>query len=132
MHKGKLCVYFFFCVYIFFEIHHKTKNLKWELHYQIYSTFSPHLMCWKYFQECFKDKNLLHISLTNFNKLNKRRKHTFLTTQFEKTEHKSLISDLKNSFYMTFALLSFYFQHIFSLSLSGFLMYTCFRTIFLT
>ena len=34
-------------------------------------------MCWKYFDECFMDKNLLHISLTKFNKLNKRRKRTF-------------------------------------------------------
>ena len=34
--------------------------------------FTPHFMCWKYFDECFMDKNLLHISLTKFNKLNKR------------------------------------------------------------
>ena len=34
--------------------------------------FTPHLLhilCWKYFYECFMDKNLLHISLTKFNKL---------------------------------------------------------------
>ena len=32
------------------------------------------------------DKNLLHTSLTMFNKTNKRRKHTFLITQLKKTE----------------------------------------------
>ena len=40
-----------------------------------------HFMCWKYFDECWMDKNLLHISLTKFNKLNKRRKHTFSIAQ---------------------------------------------------
>ena len=38
----------------------------------IYSTFTPQFMCWKYFDECFMDKNLLHTSLTKFNKLNKK------------------------------------------------------------
>ena len=61
-------------------------------------------MYWKYFDECFMDKNLLHISLTKFNKLNKRRKHTFLITQF----------------YLCF-IFSFHFQYIFSLSFSGLL-----------
>ena len=44
-------------------------------------------MCLKYFDECFMDKNLLHISLTKFNKLNKRRKRTFLITQFKNTQN---------------------------------------------
>ena len=44
----------------------------------IFSTF----MCWKYFDECFMNKDLLYISLTKFDKLNKRRKRTFLITQF--------------------------------------------------
>ena len=39
------------------------------LHCAIYSTFTPHFMCWIYFDENFMDKNLLHISLTKFNKL---------------------------------------------------------------
>ena len=49
--------------------------------YAIYSTFTPHFMCSKYFDECFMDKNLFHTSLTKFNKLSKRRKCTFLITQ---------------------------------------------------
>ena len=44
-------------------------------------------MCCKYFAECFMDKNLLHISLAKFNKLNKRRKHTFLTTLFRNKQN---------------------------------------------
>ena len=83
------------------------------LHCQIYSTFLPHFMCWKYFDEYFMDENLLCISLTEFNKPNNRRKHTFLRTQF-------------------CFIFSFHFQHIFSLSLVGRLIYTCFRKIFLT
>ena len=36
--------------------------------YAIYSTFTAYVMCCKYFDEClFRDKNLLHISLTKFN-----------------------------------------------------------------
>ena len=27
----------------------------------LYSTFAPHFMCWKTFDENFMDKNLLHI-----------------------------------------------------------------------
>ena len=57
-------------------------NLKRGLQYQIYSTFSSHFLCWKYFDESFLDKNLLRISLTKFNKLNKRRKRTFLINHF--------------------------------------------------
>ena len=37
------------------------KSLKPGLHCAIYSTFTPHFMCWKYFDEF---KNLLHITLT--------------------------------------------------------------------
>ena len=55
------------------------------------------------------NKKLLHISLSKFNKLNK--KCTFLITPF------------------AFAL---YLAFIFSLSLAGRLIYTSFRTIFLT
>ena len=73
-----LSSFFFISFYTFF----KRLILKRSLHCQIYSTLSPHFMCWKYFGECFMDKNLLHISLTKFNKLNKRRKRTFLITQF--------------------------------------------------
>ena len=77
--------------------------------------FTPHLlnqfMCWKYFDECFMDKNLLHIALTKFNKLSKRRKHTLLITQFKNKQHKSLISDFKNYFYIAFPL---YLAFIFS------------------
>ena len=51
--------------------------IKRGLHCQIYSTFSPHFICWKYFDEYFMDKNLLYISLTKFNKLNKRSKRIF-------------------------------------------------------
>ena len=45
---------------------------------------TPHFMCWKYFDECFMDKNLLHISLSTFNK---RRKRTFLITQFKNRQN---------------------------------------------
>ena len=58
------------------------KKLKRGLHCQSYSTFSPHFIFWIYFDECFMDKNLLHISLTKFYKLDKREKRTFLITQF--------------------------------------------------
>ena len=44
--------------------------------------FTPHFMCWKYFDEIFVDENLLHTSLTKINKLNQRKKRTFLITQF--------------------------------------------------
>ena len=67
--------------------------IKRGLHCHIYPTFSLHFIYWKSLDECFTDKNLLHISLTKFNKLNKRRKRTFLITRFKKTGHKSLISD---------------------------------------
>ena len=53
----------------------------------ISSTFTLHFMCWKYFDKCCMDKNLLQISLTKFNKLNKRRKRTFLTTQFKNKQN---------------------------------------------
>ena len=42
------------------------KSVKRRLHCQIYSTFSSHFMFWIYFDECFIDKNLLHISLRPF------------------------------------------------------------------
>ena len=46
----------------------------------------------KYFHERFMDKNLSHISLIKFNKLNKRRKCIFVANQFNtktlKAEHK--------------------------------------------
>ena len=58
--------------------------IKRGLHCHIYPTFSLHFIYWKSLDECFTDKNLLHISLTKFNKLNKRRKRTFLITQFKK------------------------------------------------
>ena len=61
--------------------------LKPGLRYAIHSTFSPQLMCCKYFDECFMDKNLLHISFTALHKLNKRRKRTFLITQFENNQN---------------------------------------------
>ena len=32
--------------------------------------FTPHFTCWKYFDECLMDNNVLHISLTKFIKLN--------------------------------------------------------------
>ena len=48
--------------------------------------FTPHFLhvfkCWKYFDDCFMDKNLPHISLSKFDKLNKKRNRTFLITQF--------------------------------------------------
>ena len=50
-----------------------TLSLKPGLHCAIYATFTPHFMCWKYFDECLMDKNLLHISLTKFNKINLKR-----------------------------------------------------------
>ena len=66
--------------------------------------------------EILMDKNLLHLSLTKFNKLNKRKRHMFLINQF------------------TFALLLYFalltLAFIFSLSLAGHLIYTCFRTIY--
>ena len=93
-----------------------TKNgvtfLKWWLQCQIYSTLSPFFMCQKYFDECFMD-DLPHIALTKFNKL-KKKEHLF-----------------NDSVYLCF-IFSFHFQHIFRLSLAGRLIYTCFRTIFLT
>ena len=46
-----------------------TNFIKRGLHCAIYSTFTPHFMCWIYFDENVMDKNLLHISLTKFNKL---------------------------------------------------------------
>ena len=73
--------------------------------------FTPHFICWKYFDEFFMGKNLLNIY--KFTELNKRGNHTLLITL------------------LTF-LFSFHFQHIFSLSLANSLIYTCFRTIFLT
>ena len=38
-------------------------TLKPGLHCAIYSTFTPHFTCWKYFDECLMDKNLLYIFL---------------------------------------------------------------------
>ena len=35
--------------------------------------FTAHFTCWKYFDECLMDKNLLHISLTKFNKVHLNR-----------------------------------------------------------
>ena len=109
----------------YFSFNISTKNLfffgkkfafvKRGLHCQIYSTFSLHFICWKYFDKCFMDKNLHHISLTKFNKLNKRKK-TLL---------------LNNSVYLGF-ILSLHFQYIFTLPLAGRLICTCFRTFFLT
>ena len=66
----------------FFSVRVVKTLLRPGLHYAIYSTFNPNFMCWKYFDECFVDKSLLHTSLTKFNKLSKRRKRTFLITQF--------------------------------------------------
>ena len=57
------------------------------LHCAIYSTFAPYFLCWKNFDECFMDKNLLYISLTKFNKLSKRRKRTFLITQLKNKQN---------------------------------------------
>ena len=57
--------------------------------------------------------DLPHIALTKFNKL-KKKEHLF-----------------NDSVYLCF-IFSFHFQHIFRLSLAGRLIYTCFRTIFLT
>ena len=56
--------------------------IKRGLHCHIYPTFSLHFIYWKSLDECFTDKNILHISLTKFNKLNKRRKRTFSINQF--------------------------------------------------
>ena len=42
------------------------------LHCAIYSKFTQNAMCWKYFEECFMDKNLPYTSLTKFNKLKNR------------------------------------------------------------
>ena len=78
-----------------------------RLHCQIYW----HFMCWKYFDEFFRNNNLLNISLTKFNELNKRGNC--------------------NSVYLCFVF-SFHFQRSFSLSLADSLICTCFRTIFLT
>ena len=43
--------------------------------------FTPHLLHILCVDERLIDENLLHVSLTKFNKLNKRRKRTFLITQ---------------------------------------------------
>ena len=58
--------------------------------------FTPHFRCQKCFDECLMDKNLLHMSLTKFNKLNKKRSLKINTTQ-------KLISDFKNPFHKVFA-----------------------------
>ena len=58
--------------------------------------------CRKCFDERLTDKNLLHISLTKFYKLNKKRSLKINTTQ-------NLISDFKNPFYKVFALYFFLF-----------------------
>ena len=71
--------------------------------------FTPHFRCQKCFDECLMDKNLLHMSLTKFNKLNKKRSLKINTTQ-------KLISDFKNSFLQSFC---FHFQHTFCLSLTS-------------
>ena len=82
--------------------------LKWGLRCQFYYTFSLHFMCWKYFNECFMDKNTLHMSLTN---LTKNKAHLFTISVLKRTDLKSLISDFKNSFYIAFAV---YLAFIFS------------------
>ena len=46
--------------------------IKRKLHCATYSTFTPQFLCWKYFDECFMDKNLLQVYLTKFNILIKR------------------------------------------------------------
>ena len=57
-------------------------NMSEEVTLSNFLHICPHFMCCKYFHECFKNKNLLYISLTKFNKLNKRRKRTFSINQF--------------------------------------------------
>ena len=39
------------------------RTLKPGLHCAVYFAFTTHIMCWKYFDKCFMDKTLLHISL---------------------------------------------------------------------
>ena len=97
----------------------KHQNVKLGLHCTIYSTFTPDFMCVKYFDECFIDKNLLHISLTKLSKLNKKTLKLDLWFQ-------------KFFFHCLCFIFSFHFQHIFSLSLAGLLIYTCFVQFFLT
>ena len=74
-----------------------------------FSNLLPHFRCWKCFDEFFMDKNLLKISLTKFNELNKRGNC--------------------NSVYLCFVF-SFHFQPSFSLSLADSLICACFRTFF--
>ena len=98
--------------------------LKLGLHYAIYSTFTPHFMCWKYFDECFMDKNLFHTSLTKFNKLSKRRKCTFLITQS--------INRTWNKHKLFLHSLPLYLRFFFSTFIYGGSFDVCSRTIFLT
>ena len=48
--------------------------VKLGLHCATYSTFTPSFICWIYFDESFLDKNLLHLSLTKFNKIKQKTK----------------------------------------------------------
>ena len=76
--------------------------------------------------ECFIDKNLLFISLSKFHKLNKRRQRVFLIAQFKSKQK------IKAWFLISKTIFAWTFQHILSLSSTSFLIYSCFRTIFLT
>ena len=66
----------------------KANHLKPGLHCAVYSTFTPHFICCKYFNESFMDKNLLHISLTKFYKLKQKKKvHLFNNPKIKNKEN---------------------------------------------
>ena len=76
--------------------------IKRKLHCATYSTFTPQFLCWKYFDECFMDKNLLQIYLTKFNILIKRTQWSHymkeylwrIYEEFHKTSYTSVILHL--------------------------------------
>ena len=98
----------------------QTFSLRPGLHCKICSTFTPHVMYWKYFDKCFMGKNLLLISLTKFNKLNKRKKRTFLTTQFKNKQNiKTWFLISKILFHGQSSIFSFYFSEYHRFNFGG-------------
>ena len=80
--------------------------LKPGLHCAVYSTFTPHYMCWK----CFGGWKLLYVSLTKFNKLNLKR-------NLKINNIRALISTFKNYFCKAFALYLVFIFNTFSVYL---------------
>ena len=88
--------------------------------------FTPHLLHNLCVGNTLVNKNLFHISMTTFNKLNfKRSLKINRTWKFDSWFQKNFLQSLCFIF-------SFHFQHIFCFSLVDRLIYTCSCTMFLT